>query len=777
MPITAGCSRASSFCRRWAACAIPSRIFPPPRRKRRRRLRPPLCRRTARADDMVKGASDTARGAETPAETPDGTAHPGAARQADSFLESLVFLTSYFGHARSAEALAAGLPVEKTGMTPKLFCEAAQRAGFRAQVVRRRPSQVPSEVMPAVVVLKSKEAVLLVQRGKGQVKLMDPATRSETVVSAKELEKKAAGYVIYARPQEEEEDAPLSRHWFWSDVLENLGIYARVLLASFLINCFALTSPIFIMNFYNRVLPNNAQETGWVLAIGAGSIYIFDFVIRTLRSYFIDIAGRRADVIVGQRLYDQVLDMKLGQRRDSVGVMANSMREFDSLREFFNSATMTGLVDFPFSFLFIAAIWMIAGGTIAALLLGFYLLVLVTGYLMQLPVRRKVRLAMRTAEQKHGLLIETLGNLETIRGVGGEGALRAAYSHYVGRAAEAGQDSRFYSGLSVNFSLLIQQLSVIVIVLVGMYLIAGRELSVGALMACVILSYRAIAPIGQVAGLISRYYQARSAYRTLDAVMKLPVERPRGVKFLHRPALKGAFSFRNVEFSYPRTFRPVLQGVNLNIVPGEKIAVVGRIGSGKSTLVKLMVNFFEPSQGTVLVDETDMRQIDPADLRRNIAYMGQDTTLMSGTVRENIVMGRPRATDEEVLRVAELAGVHDFIRHKPMGYDTPVGERGEGLSGGQRQAVALARTLLMDTPVLIMDEPTNSMDSTTEARVLQNIAADTQERTVIIVTHKPALLQLVTRVIVMDNGRMVLDGPRDEVLAALSSGKVAVPQA
>jgi ATP-binding cassette subfamily C protein LapB len=245
---------------------------------------------------------------------------------------------------------------------------------------------------------------------------------------------------------------------------------------------------------------------------------------------------------------------------------------------------------------------------------------------------------------------------------------------------------------------------------------------------------------------------------------------------LHRTVLHGDFRFHDVEFSYPHTLRPVLQGINLTIRPGEKVAIVGRIGSGKSTLVKMMVNFFEPTRGTLLIDETDMRQIDPADLRRNIAYMGQDTTLMSGTVRENIVMGRPRATDEQVLHVAMLAGVHDFIRHHPMGYDASVGERGEGLSGGQRQAVALARTLLMDTPVLIMDEPTNAMDSGTEDRVLGNIAADAKDRTVIVVTHKPALLKLVTRVIVMDNGRIVMDGPRDDVLTALASGKVTVPR-
>jgi len=398
------------------------------------------------------------------------------------------------------------------------------------------------------------------------------------------------------------------------------------------------------------------------------------------------------------------------------------------------------------------------------------------GYLMQLPVRRKVHQAMKTGEQKHGLLVETLGNLEMIKGVGGEGLIRANYSHYVAKSAEAGQQSRFFSGLSVNFSVFIQMLSSVVIMLVGMYMVQERTLTVGALMACVILGSRAIMPIGQVAGLVNRYHQAKSAYRNLDAVMRQPVERPRDKKFLHRPSLNGNFQFRDLAFAYPRTQNPVLQEMSLNIGAGEKVAVVGRIGSGKSTMIKLMVNFFEPTQGTLLIDDTDMRQIDPADLRRNLAYMGQDTALMSGSIRDNIVMGRPRATDEEVLKIAEITGVHDFVRKHPMGYDALVGERGEGLSGGQRQSVALARTLIMDTPVLILDEPTNAMDSGTEDLILRNLEAFIKNKTFILVTHKPALLKLVNRLIVMDSGRVVMDGPKETVLQALASGKINVPR-
>lgn len=700
--------------------------------------------------------------------------------QKDFLLESLVFITGHFGHTRSAPALLAGLPVGKSGLTPKLFCQAADRAGFKAKIIKRAVDQIPDEVMPAIIVTKDTSAVILLQRvEKGQYRVLDPVSRVEKTVGIKDLEKNYSGYSIFIKPDyqgDDEEVGSLESHWFWSNILESRWIYARVLLSALLINLFALTSPIFTMNFYDRVLPNNAVETGWVLVIGASSIYVFDFIIRTLRGYFIDVAGRRSDVILAQKLFNQVLDMKLGTHTGSVGAFANNLREFDSLREFFNSATMTGLVDFPFSLLFVAVIWMIGGVGMALLLVAFYVVVVVVGYLMQLPVHKKVFQAMKTGEQKHGLLVETLGNLEMIKGVGGEGLIRANYAHYVAKSAEAGQQSRFYSGLSVNFSSFIQQMSGVVVVLVGMYMIADKDLTIGALMACVILSSRAIMPIGQIAGLVNRYHQAKSAYRNLDAVMRQPVERPRDKKFLHRPVLKGDIQFKNANFSYPRTQHPVLQDITLNIKSGEKVAIVGRIGSGKSTMVKLMVNFFEPTQGSILIDDTDIRQIDPADLRRNIAYMGQDTALMSGTIRENIVMGMPRATDADVLKISEMTGVHDFIRKHPMGYDAPVGERGEGLSGGQRQSVALARTLITDTPVLILDEPTNAMDSGTEDIILRNLESRIKDKTFILVTHKPALLKLVNRLVVMDGGRIMMDGPRDAVLQALASGKISVPQ-
>lgn len=703
--------------------------------------------------------------------------------RADPLLDCLLFLTSHYGHARSVEAIAAGLPIGDSGMTPAVFCDAARRVGLNARIVRRNFDHIPPLVLPAVLILKDQTACVLIRTEgkKNQARVVMPEQGSEMLIPLDQLRANYAGYAIFVHPlppsleAEDETEKDPAQHWFWGPVLENKSIYLRVALASTLINIFALTSPLFIMNVYDRVLPNNAIETGWVLGLGALVIFIFDFTIRTLRGYFIDLAGKRADIIMARRLYDHVLDMKLSGKTGSTGAFANNLKEFESIRDFFTSASLTGFVDLPFSLLFMFVIWIISP-PIAAALIALFLAAIAINLVVQVPVRHLVRKSLKSNEAKHGLLIETINGLETIKGVGGEGRLRKKYSAYVGETAAWGQKSRLVSAFGVNFATWVQQIAGIVTVLIGMYLVQDHKLSVGALIATVILSSRVIAPVGQVAALITRYHHAVGALKNLSRIMALPIERPMHKKFLHRPELKGGFQFQNVKFSYPGRNYTALEDISFRISPGEKVGIVGRLGSGKSTLTKLMVSFYEPQEGKILVDDTDIRQIDPADLRRNIAYVAQDAVLFTGTVRENITVGRPDATDEEIFLAATEAGVHDFIRKHPMGYDAPVGERGEGFSGGQRQAITLARAILASPPVLIFDEPTNAMDLQAEQALIENLQKRSRNRTLIIVTHKPTLLNLVDRLILIDGGRVFADGPKDKVIEALNSGQIAVPK-
>lgn len=702
----------------------------------------------------------------------------------DPFLDSLVFLTAHYGRAKSAEALRAGLAYDETGLSPQGFCEAADRQGLKAQIVKRSAvAKIDAAALPVVATLKDGRAcvVLALEAQKKTVKIFWPESGAEKTIKLAELEKLYSGYVIYVHPRAEFTDpgAPhkdeASRHWFWGVFWNNTGLYGRVILAALLINLFGLVSPLFVMNVYDRVIPNDAIETGWVLAIGALVAFGFDFVIRTLRGYFIDLAGRRIDVSASRRIYDQLLDMKLAGRPASSGAFANMLRDFEAVRDFMTSATITGFVDLPFTLFFLFVIYLI-GGPIAFLLASLILVVFGIGMILQYPLKMLVRKSVHAAEAKHGLLVETIGALETVKAVGADGRMRARYGTHVGEAAAQAQKSRFVSALGVNIATLLQQSATVIIVLMGMYLVRESDMTMGALIACVILGGRAIAPIGQIANLLTRYHQARSSLKTLNDIMSLPVERPAHKQFLHRPDLKGKISFEKVNFSYPGTDRKVLDNVSFTINPGEKIGLVGRIGSGKSTIARLILGLYDPDEGTILADDSDIRQIDPADLRRSIAYIAQDVVLFRGSIRENIAMARPQATEEEILAASKAAGVHEFVARHPMGYDAPVGERGEGLSGGQRQAIALARAMLAAPSLFVCDEPTNAMDVQAETAFVNHIKGQIKDKSFILITHRQHLLSLVDRLILVDQGRIVADGPRDKVIEALAKGQVEVPK-
>lgn len=694
----------------------------------------------------------------------------------DPLLTSLVFLTAHFGRAKSAEALRAGLAYDERGMGPNVFCEAAERLGLRTKTASRKSlSKISPHALPVVVILEKGQACVLLSLDGDRARVFLPETGGEKDVKLSTLEKSYAGYVIYIHPRAEFTDpnAPQrfdsDRHWFWGPFLDNADIYRNILISAVLINLFGLTSSIFVMTFYNRVIPNGAIETGWVLSIGALTVFLFDFILRTLRGYFIDFAGRRVDVIAARRIYDQLLNMKLSSRPASSGAFASMLRDFDSVREFMNSASMTALVDLPFCFFFLFVIGLL-GGPIAALLTVLVMIVLGVGAYLQIPLKAQVKKSAHISEAKHGLLVETIHSLETIKAVGADGRLRARYGDLVAESATYAQESRFISALGVNIATALQQSATVFIVLMGMYLVRDQDITMGALIACVLLAGRAIAPIGQAANLMSRYHSSISALKTLDKFMANPVERPAHAPFLHRPGLNGKLAFDSVSFSYPGTDRKILQDISFTIQPGEKVGLIGRIGSGKSTVARLIMGLYDPVEGALLADDTDYRQIDPADLRRNIAYIAQDVVLFRGTVRENIVIARPQATEEEILAASQAAGVHEFIARHPMGYDAPVGEGGGGLSGGQRQAIALARAMLMNPAIFVCDEPTNAMDMQAEESFVRHIREQVKDKTFILITHRQHLLALVDRLILVDQGKVIADGPRDQVLRALSGG-------
>jgi len=701
-------------------------------------------------------------------------------KSSDPLLDCLVHLAAKFGRTRSAEALIAGLPYDSRGMGPELFCEAAARVQLKTKIINRDWDHIDDAVLPCVAVMGSHDACIVLARQGNEVKLFVPG-KGEGMLGAKEFSKAYKGYAIFVYPEAAAVTDPLTggplksskKHWFWGLVDQNKDLYRRVALGAFLINVFGLAGPIFVMNVYDRVIPNAALQTGWVLAIGVLTVYVFDLIIRTLRGYFVDLAGRKIDVLAARRIFDHVLDMKLANRPKSSGVFANMLREFESVKEFFTSATMTAFIDLPFSALFIAFIFFVSP-IFGLIVLGLTVAAALISYSIQKPLRYLIQKSAESAEARHGVLVETIYGLETIKAIRADGAFRARYGDHVGESAVVGQTTRFFSNLTVNVAMFFQQICSVLMIIAGMYLVSDGQVTLGALIASVMLAGRATQPIAQIAALISRYHASRGALATLDRIMAMPVERAPERNFLHRPVLQGGIEFDRVAFAYPGTGRDVLDQVSFKIIAGEKIGIIGRIGSGKSTIARMIMGLYEPENGAILIDDTDQRQIDPADLRRNIAYIPQDVVLFSGTLRDNICASMPHASDEEILAASKAAGVDEFVSRLPQGYDTPVGERGEGLSGGQRQAIALARALITNPRVLVCDEPTNAMDIQAEDLFMKHIAEQAKNRTLILITHRQHLLKLVDRLLLIDHGKIVADGSREKVIEALSSGMITV---
>ena len=698
----------------------------------------------------------------------------------DPLLACLTVLTKLLRKPHSPDSMVAGLPLVDNRLSPELFSRAAERAGLSSKVIKRPLRKISPLVLPAVLLLNDGNACILLKlNGKEATVIYPENGDAETVVELNELQQYYTDYAIFIRAvqhfdnRSENSAIPRARHWFWGTLTRYWPIYSEVFVASILVNLFAIASPLFVMNVYDRVVPNNALATLWVLAIGLAIVFVFDLLLRTLRGYFIDVAGKKADVILSATIFEKVLGIKMAARPNSVGNFANSMQEFESFRDFFTSATLATLIDLPFTFLFIAVIWMIAGD-LAYIPLAVIPITILISLIIQIPLGRAIKQLFRHAGQKSATLIETLTGLETIKSLGAESPLQRKWEQTAGSISKYSQRAKLLSSAAVNLTSFVQQMTTIAVVVYGVYKISENEISMGALIASTILAGRALAPMGQLAGILTRFHHSKAALSSLNNMMNLPVERPSGREFLHREKFQGGIEFKQVSFRYPEQAIDALSDISFKIKPGEKVAIIGRIGSGKSSIEKLILGLYEPAEGAVLLDETDLRQIDPIDLRRSVGYVPQDVMLFYGSVRDNIALGAPFADDAAVLRAAEIAGVTEFINRHPSGFDMPVGERGEGLSGGQRQSIAVARALLLDPPVLVLDEPTNSMDNSSEERFKTKLGEIIKDKSLILVTHRASLLSLVDRVLVMDQGNLVADGPREQILAALKSGHIRV---
>ena len=698
----------------------------------------------------------------------------------DALLLALVRICQMLGRPISAEALIAGLPLHNHRLTPELFVRAAVRAGLNAALTPRTLDDIRGWTLPMVLLLAQGDACILVEKDGEQFTIVEPESggaRRLTKAALGELYSGSAILINHSYSFDSRTRPVFSvrpGHWLRDVLAKSLPIYLDVGLASLLVNIFALASPLFVMNVYDRVVPNNAEETLWVMATGMLVIIVFDFVLRMLRGYFVDSAGKRTDLILSSTIFERVLGIKMEARPESVGAFANNFHEYEFLREFLTSATVTALVDLPFLLLFIGIIALL-GGSLAWVPLLILPVGIVISIALQGPLKETIGQLSRLSSQKGATLIESLSSIHTIKTLGAASRFQRQWEDVTGHISKQSIRAKTISQAAVNVTAFLQQLGYVLVVLLGVYMIAENELTMGALIAVSMLTGRALAPLAQVASLLTRYHQARASMEAIDALMALPIEREHIEQFVHRPHFSGSLEFRNVTFSYPHTQVKALEEVSFRIAPGEHVAIIGRIGGGKSTIGKLALGLYQPQEGAVLLDGTDLRQIDPIDLRHAVGYVPQDIQLFYGSVKDNILMGAAHEADGmAVLRAADIAGVSQFVNHHPAGFDLSVGEGGCRLSGGQRQSVALARAMLLAPPVYVLDEPTNSMDNSSEEYIKQKLQQELAGKTLLVVTHRASLLTLVDRIIVIDHGRVVADGPRDQVLEALNKGQIRV---
>ncbi len=715
----------------------------------------------------------------TPVEASADPAPERDPHRPDALLECLLVVARAYSTTLTRDAATAGLPLEDHRLTPSLFERAARRAGLASRLAKRPLDRLNEDLFPVVLLLDDEQAcVLLGWTDDGQARVIYPDLNdAEVTVPAQTLAERYIGMAIFVRPRFRFDARSPSvgsikrRHWFWGAVRENRALYRDVLLAALLINVFAIAMPLFTMNVYDRVVPNNAVETLWMLAIGVSLVMVADVVLRTMRGYFIDLAGNRVDVKLSAYIMERVLGIQMEQRPPSAGSFAANLRSFETVRDFITSATVSAFIDVPFAIIFLIVIGWIAWPMIIPIVVGA-LLVLIYAMSVQSRMHDLSETTYRAGALRNATLVESLVGLEAVKSLGCEGHMQRKWEQSASFLARVSSQLRLLSSSTMNTALWIQQTVSIGIIVLGVYLIGEGELSMGGLIACSMLSSRALAPVGQVAGLLTQYHNASTALTSLNEILSRPVERPEDSNFVSRQSFEGRIEFKDVSFQYPGQDMLSLRNVSFAIQPGEKVAFLGRIGSGKTTMEKLMLGLYRPTEGAVLVDGIDLRQLDPAELRRHIGYVPQDVTLFYGSLRDNLTINSRDADDNDVLHAAQIGGIAEFVNAHPKGFDMLVGERGESLSGGQRQGVAIARAFINDPPILLMDEPTGSMDHSSEEHVKQQLRAHTAGKTMVVITHRTSLLELVDRIIVVDGGKIVADGPKQQVVEALRQGRI-----
>ena len=683
---------------------------------------------------------------------------PPVADLEETLINSVRALMRRAGVRKSAAAIRDAVEVPHEIFSAKQAVSALSGLGFKSSFGRLEVSGFTEALLPLIAFAGDGRAMVVTEITRDQEVVCADLKKASatTTLSGDEFKKDFSGYVILAKQLSEEERQAKTGHWFFSAFRKSKWLYVQVAIAAVVSNFLALTTSIFTMTVYDRIIPNAAIESLIALSIGVVAALGFDFIIKSLRARFIDIASKSADLTISRRLFERILALTPNEQRQKTGAMAGVIREFETLRDFFTSSTLVILVDLPFVFFFIYIIHLIAG-PLALIPLVSVPLVMLVGLGIQPFLARITRNTMESGMNKQAVLVETLSGLETITATGSGRLMKKRYEDALHSQSETGNRARAFGQFVINFAASIQQYAQIATIFYGVFLIRDGEITQGALIAAVILGGRTMAPLSQLANALSRANGALTAYRSLQKLIGNSQKGAGKLTPISRPVFEGSIEFKDVSFKFEGASEPVIKNLSLKIPAGQKVALVGKMGSGKSTLSRLIAGIYEPTEGAILIDGVDVRQIEQSDLRRNIGIMLQDSWLFSGTVRENIQMGHHEYDDDHILDISKATGVDDFVGAHPKGYDLEIREKGVGLSGGQRQAINLARSLLHRPTIVLLDEPTSSMDQGSEKKIVENLKGMCADKTMLIVTHRNPIMTMVDRVLVLEKGQVVAD--------------------
>lgn len=691
--------------------------------------------------------------------TPDST-HLSVEESTGSLKNALQEAANFFGRPNSAAALFSGIPEPDAETFPDFIERTTQRSGLNCNSVDQRSLTTASFDYPALIKYSD---------GSFSFAQEKPDSTQQAEIKAVEAYELSRYYSNEeTRSSSADENRIKQAHWLFGPMKSFWRSYINVAIAAGFINMLALSSPIFIMNVYDRILPNNATSSLIALAIGVGLAILFDLLLKTARASIIDKTGRDLDRKVSYALFDKILFGKLSDRPESTGEYASRINQIDFVREFFTSNTISTLIDAAFVFVFLWVIYFIAGWLFIIPAIAFAIAI-VLGLIAQYRIGKRVARAANESAQRQSLLIESLSTIETIKSLRAESQLLKKWSILTHSASHTSEDIKRLSANAANTTQTVQQLVTVFIVIAGAYEFSQGNITTGAIIACVMLSGRTVAPLTQIATTLARMRQAKLSLSILDSIMAQDEDRPSSTGFVNRKVNSGDFIFQDVSFQYPHSDAKVLNEISLSVRAGERVGIIGKIGSGKTTMGRLLAGLYHPTSGRILVNGVDVKQYHPAEIRKAVSYAGQSVDLFNGTLKENLLIADPDASDDQIIAAAAKTGVDEFAKQHPRGYDLIVGERGTSLSGGQQQSVAITRLLLGDPKIVFLDEPSGALDMATERQLIGNLShAFGPETTLIISTHRYSLLNLVDRLIVLDRGKIVADGPKEKVLEAMT---------